>query len=270
MAAAYAQVPPTTRSPTVRWLVGCSSSTPSIVIDGSPHTADLGAHLAQHRGQIDDLGLPGGVVDHRRAVGQHRGHQDVLGRADAREVQPDRRPVQLVRLGRPPCRARCSSSRPSRAARTGACPAVATRSRRRPAAPPRPGDSGPSADPSTHTEARSRPTAGKSAWNDSSAGVVIVTVSPSRVTVQPSPRSTSAISGTSRISGQLEIDGGALGQQRGRHQLQHAVLGAGDLDGAGEPGPAGDQEAFHGWHSNRPDPPDHRPLTFRPIRPARP
>ena len=59
--------------------------------------------------------------------------------------------------------------------------------------------------PSTQTDARSRPTAGKSAWKDSSAGVVMDTVSPSIVTSAPSPRSTSAISGTSRISGQLEI-----------------------------------------------------------------
>ena len=105
--------------------------------------------------------------------------------------------------------------------------------------------------PSTHTDARSRPTAGKSAWNDSSAGVVIDTVSPSSVT--------SAAQTAQHVGHQRDVQdlravgdhGGALGQQRGRHQLQHAVLGAGHLDGAGEPGSAGDQEAFHGWHSNR-------------------
>jgi hypothetical protein len=59
--------------------------------------------------------------------------------------------------------------------------------------------------PRTQTEARSRPTAGKSAWWDSSAGVVMVTVSPASDTSAPSPVRTSAISGTSRISGQFEI-----------------------------------------------------------------
>ena len=59
--------------------------------------------------------------------------------------------------------------------------------------------------PSTHTDARSRPTAGKSAFGDGSDGVVIVTVSPDSTTSHPSPDSTSAINGTSRISGQLVI-----------------------------------------------------------------
>src|SRR6195952_4961031 len=59
--------------------------------------------------------------------------------------------------------------------------------------------------PSTQTDARRRPTAGKSALCDRSAGVVMVTSSPDNSTRQPRPMSTSAISGTSRIAGQLEM-----------------------------------------------------------------
>src|SRR5262245_50140845 len=61
----------------------------------------------------------------------------------------------------------------------------------------------PTSGPSTQTDARSLPIAGESARWLRSAGVVIVTVSPSMVTVQPRLRRTSAIRGTSRICGQL-------------------------------------------------------------------
>ena len=61
----------------------------------------------------------------------------------------------------------------------------------------------PTSGPSTHTDARNWRTAAKSASYFGSSGEVIRTTSPSRSTVAPSPRSTSAISGTSRMSGQL-------------------------------------------------------------------
>ena len=44
---------------------------------------ELRAHRAQAADQIDDLGLAGGVLEHRGALGERRGHDDVLGRADA-------------------------------------------------------------------------------------------------------------------------------------------------------------------------------------------
>ena len=59
---------------------------------------DLGAHLLQHRAEVDDLGFARCVVDHGRAVGEHGGHEDVLGGPDAGEVEPDLRPVQVARL----------------------------------------------------------------------------------------------------------------------------------------------------------------------------
>src|SRR5215217_1086624 len=61
----------------------------------------------------------------------------------------------------------------------------------------------PTSGPSTHTEARNCRTAAKSASYFGSSGEVIRTTSVSSSTVAPRPRSTSAISGTSRMSGQL-------------------------------------------------------------------
>ncbi len=63
----------------------------------------------------------------------------------------------------------------------------------------------PTSGPSTHTEARNCRTAAKSASYLGSSGEVIRTVPPSSSTLAPSPRRTSAISGTSRMSGQLVI-----------------------------------------------------------------
>src|ERR1700752_1850799 len=59
--------------------------------------------------------------------------------------------------------------------------------------------------PSTQTEARNWRTAAKSASYLGSSGEVIRTTPPSSSTVAPRPRRTSAISGTSRMSGQLVI-----------------------------------------------------------------
>src|SRR6478735_11772197 len=63
----------------------------------------------------------------------------------------------------------------------------------------------PTSGPSTHTEARNWRTAAKSASYLTSSGEVTRTVEPSSSTVAPRPRSTSAINGTSRMSGQLVI-----------------------------------------------------------------
>ncbi len=155
-----------------------------MVIVAVPDAVDLRAHLPEHRGQVDDLRLAGGVVDHRDAVGQHRGHQDVLGRADAGKVQADRRAVQLwspadhlavLDVHRRAHRAQAGLVHVQRpgADRVAAGQRHLARRHR------------PISGPSTHTDARSRPTAGKSAWKDSSAGVVMLTVSPS----QAAPRS---------------------------------------------------------------------------------
>src|SRR6201995_6183314 len=63
----------------------------------------------------------------------------------------------------------------------------------------------PTSGPSTHTEARNWRSPAKSASYLGSSGEVMRTVAPANSTVAPRPPSTSAISGTSRMSGQLVI-----------------------------------------------------------------
>ena len=55
--------------------------------DGRAGAGDLGAHLVEEVGEVDDLGLARGVVDGGGALGEHRGHHEVLGGADAGERQ---------------------------------------------------------------------------------------------------------------------------------------------------------------------------------------
>ena len=62
-----------------------------------PRAIDQGPHLDQHRGQVLDLRLAGGVLDHRGPGGAHRRHEEVLRGAHAREVEPYHGPVQVGR-----------------------------------------------------------------------------------------------------------------------------------------------------------------------------
>ena len=61
---------------------------------------DVRAHAVEERGEVGDLGLAGRVVDDGRALGAHGRHQDVLGRADARELEQDAGADQLRRARR--------------------------------------------------------------------------------------------------------------------------------------------------------------------------
>ena len=145
IAAATAQVPATIRSGTVRCEVGGQrAGGHALDLDRRGAGAgDLGAHLDQHVGQVDDLRLAGRVVDHRGAVGQHGGHQDVLGGPDTREVQPHRRPGQPVRrAGDDVAVLGLARSRRAWPARRCACPGRGSRWRPRPAARPWPGPGG--------------------------------------------------------------------------------------------------------------------------------
>ena len=90
MAAAIANVPATIRSGTVRCVAGMQRVDAVDLSVDVPTPPISRAHLHEHLAQVDDLRLAGGVVDDRRALGEDGGHQDVLGRADAREVEPDR------------------------------------------------------------------------------------------------------------------------------------------------------------------------------------
>ena len=58
---------------------------------------DLGAHGDQHLGQIRNLGLLGGVFQHRFALGQRRGHEEVLGAGHGHHVGGDAGAFQALR-----------------------------------------------------------------------------------------------------------------------------------------------------------------------------
>ena len=50
----------------------------------------------QELAQVGDLGFAGRVVDRRAPVGEHGGGHEVLGRADARELEGDVGAVQPI------------------------------------------------------------------------------------------------------------------------------------------------------------------------------
>ena len=62
-----------------------------MVTTGVPAPANARAHLVQHISQIDNLGLARRVIDGGGAVGTHRGHDEVLGSANACKLQGDKR-----------------------------------------------------------------------------------------------------------------------------------------------------------------------------------
>ena len=67
-----------------------------MVTTGVPAPVMRDAHLVEHRSQVDDLGLASRVVDHGLALCAHRGHNEVLGGADARKLERDRRTHQAL------------------------------------------------------------------------------------------------------------------------------------------------------------------------------
>ena len=75
---------------------GTSSSTPSISIVDGAGADHLRAHAVEERREVGDLGFARRVLDDRRALGEHRRAHEVLGRADARELEHDARAVQRV------------------------------------------------------------------------------------------------------------------------------------------------------------------------------
>ena len=66
---------------------------------GRADALDLGTHADEEVAQVGDLGLAGRVVDHRGALGVHRGGEDVLGGADAGELERDVGAVQALGAG---------------------------------------------------------------------------------------------------------------------------------------------------------------------------
>ena len=80
MPTAARKVAATTRSGTTAWRVGLERVDALDLDARGAGAAHDRPHGAEHLGQVGDLGLLGRVLDHRGALGQHRGHQQVVGR----------------------------------------------------------------------------------------------------------------------------------------------------------------------------------------------
>ncbi len=75
-------------------------------VDVGADALDLGAQRHQEPGQVLHVRLAGGVAEDGPALGRHRGHQGVLGAGDARLVEEDVAPDQLLGLDLDRCRRR--------------------------------------------------------------------------------------------------------------------------------------------------------------------
>ena len=130
---------------------------PLDVQGGGAGAGDPGAHRGQHRADVDDLRLPGGVVDHAWRPGPAP-PPSPGSRWRRRWGSPARSRRRAARAAprRSRSRARRRSRRPSGSARRRACPDPASRWRRRPGGPPARSPGGPAAGPAR----RSRPAAG--------------------------------------------------------------------------------------------------------------
>ena len=73
----------------IRWTVPDRLGTPRIRICEEPAPSIFAPMRVEAGGQVDDLGLARGIGDHRLALGERRGHHQVLGRADRRLREAD-------------------------------------------------------------------------------------------------------------------------------------------------------------------------------------
>ena len=209
-----------------------------------PHAPDRGSHRQQQPAQVDDLGLACRVVDQRRPLGQHGRHQQVLGRADAREVQPDLGPAQPGRPGHDVAVLDLHGC--AELDQTGdvhiqrpAADGVAARQR----------DLGLSAAGDERAEHRDGPA-------DPADQVVVGLVAERRrdldrhrrrATGDRAPQAADQLRHDRDVQdvGHVGQDRRAFGQQRGGHQLQDAVLGPAHGDLARESRSTGHDEAVH-------------------------
>ncbi len=91
IAAATRSVPASIRSGMTECSTPVSRDTPSIVMMSVPAPWIRAPMRDQRPGEILDLRLAGGVLQHRRPLGEHRGHQHVLGAGDGDLVEAHRR-----------------------------------------------------------------------------------------------------------------------------------------------------------------------------------
>ena len=83
------KVPASMRSGMMRWRAPCSLSTPRTRMVEVPAPSICAPILIEQRGQVDDLGLAGAVLQHGFAFGERGGHQQVFGAGDGDLVEDD-------------------------------------------------------------------------------------------------------------------------------------------------------------------------------------
>ena len=79
------------RSGSTVWRAPLSRATPSTTMRDGAGAADLRAHLVEAVGDVADLRLARGVLDHRGAAGERGRHQRRVGAADGDLGEFDRR-----------------------------------------------------------------------------------------------------------------------------------------------------------------------------------
>ena len=246
------------RSGSTRWRAPSSRATPAISIVGRSRALDARAHLVEAIGEVFDLRLAGRVADQRRALGQRRRHHRVMRAAD--------RDLGKFDLGaaaapwapwRRRSRPRSSISAPSFSS------AISSRSTGRvPIAQP------PGSETARFAHAREQrrdhPEARPHARDeiigrgrvDDRLGAQMRGLAGGRLFAEPLAVDRIVDAVVAEDAHELADVGEArqvfqrqrlVGQQRGDHQRQRGVLGAGNRDHALELGAAADLNAIHAW-----------------------
>ncbi len=229
----------------------CGRAEPVDTVDhqrGRARTVDLRAHRRQHRAEIGDLGLAGSIIDHGRALGQHTGHQQVLGGANAREVQPDGRSLQPA--GRPGHQdARFDINHGPElgqtvdmhveGAGTDRVPTGERDSRLTAAGDQRAQHDDGCPDAADEVAVSRRAGPGRHVDRQQAVAVVPIDSRPERPQHVSHDRDIEDVRHGTKSRP-------AMGQQARGHQFEHGVLRSGDINLADKPRPAPDHEAFHG------------------------
>ena len=200
---------------------------------------DARAHLQQQAREVLHVRLGRGVVDHRRARRERRGHQRVLGRHHRRLVHEEvaRRAARRRRAAGSRGRAPTLAPSARKASRCG------SRRRRPITSPPGGGMSAlpkrASSGPASRNEARMRSAqAGvdRRCWSTPAARTARPCSPRATRRVTPRRASSSTIASTSRMRGMLRSTTSSLGQQGGGERRQRGVLVAGGHDRSGRAG----------------------------------
>ena len=252
---AMSSVPASTRSAMISLSAGAQLLDAFDLDRRRARADDLRAHAVEERGEVGDLRLARRVLDDGRALGEHRRGHQVLGRADARELEHDARAVQQRRRARAtkPCATSTSApiaSSPRRCMSTLRLPMLSPPGSATRASPQRA-----SSGPSTLNDARMRVTSSYGASGVSVADRVDahdVGLGPVDARADRAQQVDHHVEVAHRRHVAQRRDAGR--EQRRGHLLQARVLRrARRLHAAGERSARADAEASHGERGYLPE-----------------